>query len=322
MKKKTYAGIFVSILFLFLAFRNASFHELFLSLKKADYLYLIPAIGLVYLSMWLRAIRWKYLFKPIKEISMASLFSSLMIGFMANNVLPARIGEFVRAYSIGKKEDLSKSLSLATIVVERILDGFVLLAFLFISLIFFHFPNWVKKTGIYLFIFQVLLVVIFFILKRHKEYVSRFLNLVFSPVSKHLPQKANEILFSFITGFDVLKGKKQIVFVFVLSFLMWIVIAVLTSLVFLSFRFELPLHVSFLFIVIVNFGIIMIPLSPGFIGTYQFFCITALAFWGINESEALGFSIVYHASQYFPVTLLGLFYLWKESISFKEIKRQ
>ena len=291
-------------------------------MKKADYLYLIPAIALVFLMMWLRAIRWKYLFEPIKKIRMASLFSSLMIGFMANNILPARIGEFVRAYSIGKKENLSKSLSLATIVVERILDGFVLLVFLFISLIFFHFPHWVKKTGIYLLIFQILILILFFILKRYKEKVSQLFNLLFSPISKHLPQKANEILLSFIAGFDVLKGKKQVAFVFLLSFLIWIVIAALTSLVFLSFRFELPFYVSFLFIVIVNFGIIMIPLSPGFIGTYQFFCITALAFWGINESEAMGFSIVYHAIQYFPVTFLGLFYLWKESISFKEIRDQ
>ncbi|MDY6855216.1 MAG: lysylphosphatidylglycerol synthase transmembrane domain-containing protein [Thermodesulfobacteriota bacterium] len=322
MRIKTLIGILVSLIFLFLAFRNVSFKELFDSLQKANYIYLIPAIALVYLSMWLRAIRWKYLFEPIKEVRMSSLFSSLMIGFMANNILPARIGEFVRAYSIGKKENLSKSLSLATIVVERILDGFVLLVFLFISLIFFHFPNWVKKTGISLLIFQILILLLFFFLKRYKENVSHLFNLLFSPISIHLPQKANEILFSFIVGFDVLKGKKQIKFVFLFSFLMWIVIAVLTSLVFLSFRFELPLYGSFLFIVIVNFGIIMIPLSPGFIGTYQFFCITALAFWGINESEALGFSIVYHATQYFPVTLLGLFYLWKESISFKEIKRQ
>jgi uncharacterized protein (TIRG00374 family) len=319
MKIKLFVGIVISLVFLYLALRNVSYGNLVISLQKADYLYLIPAILLVLLTMWLRAIRWRYLLEPIKRVKNHSLFSAVMIGFMANNVLPARIGEFVRAYAVGRKENLSKSLSLATILVERIFDGFTLLAFLLGILIFFPVPDWLKKAGISAFVFYALIIVFLVLLKRYKENMLKFLNYILSPISKRLSHKTDEILMSFIAGFDILKGKKQIALILFYSFSIWTIYAVLTLLVFISFNFNLPVYAPFLLTVILTFGV-MIPSSPGYVGTYQYFCIMGLALWGIKESDALGFSLVYHASQYIPVTSLGLFYLWKENISLKEIR--
>ena len=321
MKLKFFVGIAISLVFLYLALRNVSYGKLVLSLQSANYIYLIPAILLLLLTMWLRAIRWRYLLEPIKRVKNHSLFSAVMIGFMANNILPARIGEFVRAYAIGRKENLSKSLSFATIIVERILDGFTLLAFLSVILVFFPFPAWLKKAGILAFVFYVLIIAFLVLLKKYKENMLKFLNYILSPISKRLSHKTDEILMSFIAGFDVLKGKKQIALILFYSFSIWTTYAVLTLLVFISFNFNLPFYAPFLLTVILTFGV-MIPSSPGFIGTYQFFCVTGLAFWGIKESDALGFSLVYHASQYFPVTFLGLFYLWKDNISLKEIRSE
>lgn len=321
MKTKFFVGIAISLVFLYFALRNVSYGKLVLSLQSANYIYLIPAILLLILTMWLRAIRWRYLLEPIKRIKNHSLFSAVMIGFMANNVLPARIGEFVRAYAIARKENLSKSLSLATILVERIFDGFTLLAFLLVILVFFPFPAWLKNAGISAFVFYILIIVFLVLLKRYKENMLKFLNCILSPISKRLSHKTDEILMSFIAGFDILKGKKQIALILFYSFSIWTTYAVLTLLVFMSFNFNLPLYAPFLLTVILTFGV-MIPSSPGFIGTYQFFCVTGLAFWGIKESDALGFSLVYHASQYVPVTLLGLFYLWKDNISLKEIRSE
>ena len=244
-----------------------------------------------------------------------------MIGFMGNNILPARIGEFLRAYTIGRKENLSKSLSFATIVVERIFDGFTLLAFLSVILVFFPFPAWLKSAGISAFVFYLLIIAFFVLLKRYKENMLKFLNFILSPIPKRLSHKTNELLMSFIAGFDVLKSKKQIGLILFYSFSIWTIYAVLTLLVFMSFNFNLPVYAPFLLLVILTFGV-MIPSSPGFIGTYQFFCVTGLAFWGVKESDALGFSLVYHASQYVPVTSLGLFYLWKENLSLREIRSE
>lgn len=130
MKWKLWLGIGISVLFLFLAFRKVNLHELKKALESANYIYLIPAILLTILSLWIRAFRWQYILQPVREIRVSSLFSATMIGFMANNLLPVRLGEFVRAYTIGEKERISKSSSLATIVVERIFDGITILSFL------------------------------------------------------------------------------------------------------------------------------------------------------------------------------------------------
>ena len=107
-------------------------------MKKVDYWYIIPVILLNLIGFLFRSLRWKYLIEPVKIIRLLNLFSSVMIGFMANNVLPVRLGEIVRAYSIGKMEKISRSSAFATVVVERVLDiFFILLVFL---ILFFLFP--------------------------------------------------------------------------------------------------------------------------------------------------------------------------------------
>ena len=147
MKKKFIIGLVISSVFLYLAFRKVDYSELWSALKEANYWYIIPNIILVILSMWMRAYRWRFMIDPIKKVGLSRLFSSVMIGFMANNVLPARLGEFVRAYSLGTKENISRSATFATIVIERIFDGFSLLFILWLSLLLSPFPDWVKKAS-------------------------------------------------------------------------------------------------------------------------------------------------------------------------------
>ena len=128
-------SVSISGLFLLAIFWQVDTQQIKEALKTADYAYVPLAVLLTLLTNILRSYRWKYLLNPIRPISIVSVFSGVAIGSMANNVLPARLGELVRSYFLGQKEDLSKSSTLATIVVERLFDGFTLLFFLaFISL--------------------------------------------------------------------------------------------------------------------------------------------------------------------------------------------
>ena len=127
MKKKTAISILISILFLYIALKGISFAELSGALQKCNYLYLIPALGLTLMLYVIRSIRWYYFVKPIKETSFKNLLSAVMIGFMANNIFPARAGEFVRANILGNDEKIKKSSVFATIVIERLFDGMSLL---------------------------------------------------------------------------------------------------------------------------------------------------------------------------------------------------
>ena len=147
MNWKLLTGIIVSGLLLFFAARNVDIQKLWEVLKNVNYWYLIPVLILIMLYMWFRSFRWHFLLRPIKPIPIMSLFSATMIGFMANNLFPARLGEFVRAFAIGSKEQIGRSASFATIVLERILDGFTILSFLII-LFFFSpvpLPDWLQR---------------------------------------------------------------------------------------------------------------------------------------------------------------------------------
>ena len=130
MRGKVWIGVAVSAVLLWVAVRGVSLDEVLAELRRVRPLWLVPVIASIFVRFWLTAIRWQLLLRPVKRIGVHRLFAITMIGFMANNVLPARLGEFVRAYALGRAEALPPSLPFATIVIERIFDGFTLLLFL------------------------------------------------------------------------------------------------------------------------------------------------------------------------------------------------
>ncbi len=131
--KKLLVGVCISLFFLVLLFRKIDFDKLMLAFKEMDYRYLLPSIAVTFISYYIRAVRWKYLLLPIKNTAMSNLFPSTIIGYMANNILPARLGEFVRAYVLGQKEKIETSAVFATLVVDRLFDGFTVLLLLLIT---------------------------------------------------------------------------------------------------------------------------------------------------------------------------------------------
>src|SRR5260221_13032427 len=127
-------GVLISVLFIWLAVRGLKLNEFWGAVKQANYWWLIPGIGVYFVRVWVRAWRWHYLLKPIKEIPTRNMFPITTIGYMGNNIYPARAGEVLRAVILKRKEGVSVSASLATIIVERIFDGVVMLSFIFVNL--------------------------------------------------------------------------------------------------------------------------------------------------------------------------------------------
>ncbi len=95
---------------------------------------MIPGVAVYFVAVWARAWRWHYLLKPLKSIPTKDLFPTVTIGYFGNNILPARAGELLRAIVLKKDEDIPISASLATIIVERVFDGVVMLGFVFVNL--------------------------------------------------------------------------------------------------------------------------------------------------------------------------------------------
>src|SRR3990172_12910603 len=127
-------GVLISAVFLFFVVRKLDWVGFWLTLKTANYWWIIPGVAVYFVAVWARAWRWHYLLKPIKAIKTGVMFPITCIGYMGNNIYPARAGEVLRAVVLKRKEGVPISASLATIIVERIFDGVVMLGFVFINL--------------------------------------------------------------------------------------------------------------------------------------------------------------------------------------------
>ena len=134
MLRQLWIGILISGIFLYLALRGLKLPVVWQAMQGARYIWLIPGIAVYFVGVWARAWRWHYLLRPLKKISTSTMFPIVTIGYMGNNIYPARAGEVLRAVILNQRQGVPVSASLATIIVERVFDGLVMLAFVFLNL--------------------------------------------------------------------------------------------------------------------------------------------------------------------------------------------
>ena len=319
---KFWGGLVLSGLFLFFAFKKVDISALAQVLKTVQYIYLIPVLILTVFSLWVRALRWRFLLRPIKSISMKSMFSATSIGFMANNIFPARLGEIIRAYVIDRREHVGKSASFATIVVERVFDGMTVLFFLFIVLLFLRFeiPGWIRSImfgALFIYLFALFVLIV---LKIRTEKTLKVIQWIISALPERLNHRIEGIFHSFVRGLDILHDTRNIIISVVLSLLVWFPHALLIYIQLVAFDIHLSFFAAMFIMVIICFGV-MIPSAPGYVGTIQFLSVAGLALFQVPREDALSFSLLYHATQYIPVTGIGLAYFFLEGFSFSQIRK-
>lgn len=257
----------------------------------------ISLLVVIYLIGFLpRALRSKLM---LPALSWQAAMGGVMIGYAANNILPARLGELVRAHIIGKVEGIRTSTTLSSIVFERVLDGFVIVILLFIGSAQLELPGWAEKarwTGL---AFFSLLLIIFMISGFFKSFCLRFV-----PKGR---------LGTFIEG--VLEGAAigcrnipALLSIVALSFVVWFMEAAMFRYGFSVFDLRLGYLEALFILGVLNLGI-LIPNSPGNIGVFQYFTVLALSVFAIEASQATAYSVILHLCQYVPVTCIGLFYL-------------
>jgi len=132
---KLLVGVLISLVAVSVAMKDVRLAEVLSALRRADYRGFVLVMALTLLGFWLRALRWRWLISTPRPLGLGSLFSATMIGFMANNLLPLRLGEFVRAWVLGRRERISKTTVFATVVVERVVDMITLLAIFGVALL-------------------------------------------------------------------------------------------------------------------------------------------------------------------------------------------
>lgn len=317
MNIKHIAGILISILFIYFAFRDVNIEEFSLAIAKADYVWILPATAAMVLSFWLRGYRWKYIMNPIQEVSVRSAFSATMIGYMANNILPFRIGDLVRLVVISKYSGIKKAAALGSVFIERMLDMVMALAIFGMALILIpNFPDWASAAGYgALIIFGVLLIFTFYG-RNHPNFLVRLNNFATKRFSEKVRVKGEEIVRSFSAGLKAVHNIKQLLWVLLLSLVLWTINISWVWFTLEMFDFNLPPSASLLVLIFILFAV-SIPSAPGYIGTFHGFVIASLVFMGIDPNAARAGAVVMHATNYIPVTLMGLYFLWRGNITLK-----
>ncbi len=322
---KIILGILISLVFLFLAFRKVNFIEMRQAFAGAHYWYLVPTVVVLFISHWLRALRWKYLLSPIRWVDTLSLFSSLMIGYMANTVLPARLGEFVRAFVLGRKHPVPTSTVLGTIVMERIIDVFSLLLIMISVVFMIPLPVWVKQSGLIAFAAVCGLFIFVIFLKKHPQVAEKVLDKLIKPFPDRLAQKIVELYRGFMDGFVLLSKWYYYAIIVVLSLLIWICYASTFQFLFYAFDFEklydLPMIAPLVLLIIGTMSIV-IPSSPGYIGTYHYLCQLSLGLFNVPATVSLTYAIVMHGISFLPVMIAGFLFLLVEGIQLKSVMKK
>jgi uncharacterized protein (TIRG00374 family) len=316
-------GLAISVVLMWVLFREIDIVKLGDALRGANYWWLLPNIALIIFSMYVRAYRWSYMLEPVKRVSYNQLLAATYIGFMANNVLPLRLGEFVRAYSLAYQDrEISKSASLATIFVERMVFDLVALLVIFGAVISVTSVQVTDsmRTGIYACIVVALSGLAFVLIlalrpNQTSDAITR--NLSFLPAG--LSERTRAIVLKFSQGLEFLVRPKVVARVILHTLFIWLIMGVSNYFVFVAFGFDLPLDASFFLLVVVSIAI-LIPSSPGFVGVYHGGTVFTMLQYGISPEKALSFALVLHAAQYIPITLLGFYYLRKTHLSLRQLE--
>ncbi len=325
MNWKFWIGLLISGTFLYIAFYNVDLGLLFLSIKSTSLPFVIPVVMLTVFFYLIRALRWFHLLEPIKKIGLYSLFSSTVIGFAANCVLPARLGEFIRANYIGRMERISKSSSLATIVIERLFDVFTILLILLFVILFTDFPSESESTGKalkaggFLLLFISIISILFLIGLKKKTH--SFLNITERVVfflPRKIKKKIIDILKDFSDGLVLVKGWSQLFAVILYSLALWGLSVFQIYILGISMGLSLPFLAPFFILTLLCLSV-TIPSAPGYIGTFHLACQYGLIFYGFSPEKALSMAILLHAAGFVPTVILGLIIFFLQHISLRKL---
>lgn len=322
LNHKTF-GILISILFLFLIFHNISLSQFLESIKSFNILYAIPAIITYALSYIIRAFRWKELLSVSKKINYWGVLKALYIGYMANTLLPARMGELYRAHILGTEQNIKRSAVLASIVAERIFDGLTLFSLLVILILFFHQSTILLEICITTGLIFVTGFALIIIVSRSSKTKSTRINKIISILPKNIKGKVETMINAFIKGFKVIHSTRALVFIIFTSMAAWFLEWATMYLIVSGFTLNntvSPLTVAFL-VVLVAFST-MIPSGPAFIGPYQYAFVLALDLSSISHSSAVAVAIATQFIMVAPVVIIGMSLLWHSHLSMKDIENE
>jgi len=318
---KYFLGVLISVIGLYYSFRQVNFWELWISIKNVNIILIILAVFILVLSNVIRAWRWQILVKPIKDVSFDPAFSSIMIGYFGNSVLPFRMGEFLRAYVVANKTSLTASTAFGTIVIERILDFVGLSAVILLIMTVYPLKSIggsiiigviVLSLTAFIFIFLFGGVKSTLLVKIEKSSLLRI----------GLLRKILLFIKNFLDGATTIRATNKLGIILLYTLIIWIMYYCSTYLATIATGIELEWF-GFGVLLISTTLAISVPAAPGYVGTYHAAAVYILTnLFDVGRIDAQAAAIILHAVGTIPIMIIGAGYFLNGSVNFKDIKDQ
>jgi glycosyltransferase 2 family protein len=316
----------VALLAVFL--RNADLTRVWAEMQSARTDWLALALGLTFLTYIVRAERWQYMLEPLGHTRFWVAFRTTVIGFAASFVLPARAGELLRPYLLARSEQLPATAAFATIVLERVLDLVTVLILL--GVFFAAFAGGAAAAapalfqaiavgGLALAPVGLTLLVGMFVVAGHPERLHRLVLRVERLLPTKIAHAVANFARTFAEGLAVVRRPRRLVFALGWSFVLWLSIAVQVWALTKAFEVDVPFPGSFLLTAMLVVGV-SIPTPGGVGGTHEALRLGLTSFYGVDNDVAVGIAILQHGVNFVPVTLLGLWFIVREGLSFGRLR--
>jgi len=314
-------GVVISLVALYFALRNVDFSELGDSLSQADLAWMVVALVSYMVHYWLKAMRWRDLLEPVKQVSTGQAYPVMMTGFFANNFLPAHLGEFVRMYVGSKVFLVSKTQVLATIVLERILD-FSMIALLFGAALIAGgaLSGQLVYAGYVLLGITLLAWLVIFISLRYEQPMLRFIGWLLKPLPDRFAERLLEILVLALGALHSMKSARLVIRSVVLSLLQWVLVGLAVYAALESIGVEISFAVAVVTLAATVLAVAL-PAAPGFFGTIQLAFVLALVPYGVSEADALAGSVIFHIISYGYVMASGVIALHQLNMRVSDLNR-
>ncbi len=329
MSWKAWLGIALSAFLIWFTLRDVDALEVWEAIRAADMLMLAAAVFVATFGFFIRALRWKVILQPVEpDTRLHDRWAAVNIGFMANNLLPARVGEFARAFSFARLDPrVGVSAAFGSLVVERVLDGLVLAAFLVGTVLMPSFPD-VELGGGFTAILRsavVLLGGVGVVLALLLVFPTRVVAITEGLARRLLPDGAAlrviEALEAFLQSLGVIRNPVLLIQAMAWTLFFWTWHGLSFWLGMLAFDIDAGLVAAFFTEAVVGFGVAL-PAAPGFFGTFHASVAFALeTVYGVGEVPTLAFAYGYHLGGFIPVTLLGLWYARSIGLSLGDVRQ-
>jgi hypothetical protein len=319
-----WVGVVISLILLVLSLRGLHLQDVWSALQQANLLWILPGIAIYFVAVGVRTWRWSYLLRPVKTVPVARLYPVVVIGYMGNNIYPARIGELLRAWVLRRKEAVPMAFSLSTIFLERIIDGLVMVAFVLIGLP--NVPNLPRELSSVLVFMSALFVAgigVFFCLALAPKTAERLAGAIVNRIVPHrFRPKLLEFASRFVQGAQSLSRPSDLLIILFSSAVVWLLET--GCYWFVARAFGLQDQLGYVDLMLVN-GVAnlftIIPSGPGFVGTFDFGGIGTLAALGVDRTMAVAYTLVLHAVLWLPVTVLGAYFMLREGLRWTDLKK-